>query len=96
MKLYPVVVAGGSGTRFWPLSRVGRPKQFLPLVSSKPLLVETLQRLKGLATPAQTYVVCGKSHAPLVRKLCPALPPNTCWWSQRREIPDRPSPWRLG
>ncbi len=74
MKLYPVVMAGGSGTRFWPLSRVRHPKQFLPLVSSKPLLVETLARLKGLAPPGHTYVVCGPSHAAMARRLLPRLP----------------------
>jgi len=74
MKLYPVVMAGGSGTRFWPLSRARRPKQFLPLASSKPLLVDTVARVKGLATLGQTYVVCGPTHAALVRRLLPALP----------------------
>jgi mannose-1-phosphate guanylyltransferase len=74
MKLYPVVMAGGSGTRFWPLSRVRRPKQFLPLASSKPLLVETVGRLKGLAGLQETYVVCGPGHAALVRRLLPGLP----------------------
>jgi len=74
MKLYPVVMAGGSGTRFWPLSRVRHPKQFLPLVSSKPLLVETVARLKGLAPLLHTYVVCGPSHAALARRLLPGLP----------------------
>jgi mannose-1-phosphate guanylyltransferase len=76
MKFYPVVMAGGSGTRFWPLSRARRPKQFLPLSSGKPLLVETLARLKGLATLRQTYVVCGPPHAALVRKLLRGLPPK--------------------
>lgn len=74
MALHPVIMAGGSGTRFWPLSRKDRPKQFLPLTSKQPLLVETMARLKGLATPKQTWVVCGKSHAPTVRKLLPRLP----------------------
>src|SRR5262249_43495025 len=55
--LYPVVMAGGSGTRFWPLSRKARPKQFLALATDRPLIVETVDRLKGLATPARTYVV---------------------------------------
>jgi mannose-1-phosphate guanylyltransferase len=74
MKLYPVVMAGGSGTRFWPLSRVRRPKQFLALSSGKPLLLETLARLKGLATPSHTFVVCGPVHAALVRRLVRGLP----------------------
>ncbi len=76
MKFYPVVMAGGSGTRFWPLSRARHPKQFLPLVSGKPLLVETVARLKGLATPAQTYVVCGPTHAALARRLLKGVPPR--------------------
>jgi mannose-1-phosphate guanylyltransferase len=74
MKLYPVVMAGGSGTRFWPLSRVRRPKQFLSLTSSKPLLLETLARLRGLAPLGRTYVVCGPTHAALVRRLVKKLP----------------------
>lgn len=71
--LFPVIMAGGSGTRFWPLSRAARPKQLLPLVSKNPLIVDTAARVKGLAKPAHTYVVCGKAHAPQIRKLL-ALP----------------------
>jgi len=74
MTLYPVVMAGGSGTRFWPLSRKARPKQFLALATNRPLIVETVDRLKGLATPARTYVVCGPVHARAVRRLLPRLP----------------------
>lgn len=77
MTLYPVVMAGGSGTRFWPLSRKARPKQFLALATDRPLLVETVKRLDGLATPGRTYVVCGPVHARAVRRLLPRLPaPN--------------------
>ena len=74
MTLYPVVMAGGSGTRFWPLSRRARPKQFLALATDRPLIVETVDRLRGLATPARTYVVCGPVHARAVRRLLPRLP----------------------
>ena len=74
MTLYPVVMAGGSGTRFWPLSRKARPKQFLALATDRPLIVETVDRLKGLATPARTYVVCGPVHARAVRRMLPRLP----------------------
>ena len=75
MTLYPVVMAGGSGTRFWPLSRKARPKQFLALATDRPLIVETVNRLKGLVTPGRTYVVCGPVHARAVRRLLPRLPP---------------------
>ena len=74
MSLYPVIMAGGSGTRFWPLSRRARPKQFLPLASEKPLLVDTVSRLEGLAALGDTFVVCGQVHAPAVRKLVKGMP----------------------
>jgi mannose-1-phosphate guanylyltransferase len=74
MRLFPVIMAGGSGTRFWPLSRRARPKQFLPLASEAPLIVDTFARLKGLASPKDTWVVCGKAHAPLARRALRAVP----------------------
>ena len=74
MTLYPVIMAGGSGTRFWPLSRRMRPKQFLPLASEKPLIVETAERVQGLARRQDRYVVCGKAHAAAVRRWVKGLP----------------------
>ena len=74
MTLYPVIMAGGSGTRFWPLSRRMRPKQFLPLASEKPLIVETADRLHGLARRRDVYVVCGKAHAAAVRRWVKGMP----------------------
>ncbi|OFX21266.1 MAG: mannose-1-phosphate guanylyltransferase [Anaeromyxobacter sp. RBG_16_69_14] len=76
MKLYPVVMAGGSGTRFWPLSRKGRPKQFLHLLGDAPLLAATVARLPPLAKLDRTYVVCGPAHARTVKKMLPELPPE--------------------
>jgi mannose-1-phosphate guanylyltransferase len=67
-------MAGGSGTRFWPLSRSSRPKQFLPLATKDPLIAETMKRMSGLSTPARTSVVCGAKHAALVKKALPKLP----------------------
>ncbi len=74
MKLFPVVMAGGSGTRFWPLSRRDRPKQFLPLAGDEPLLAATVARLPPLARARDTYVVCGPSHAAAARRMLPKLP----------------------
>ncbi|NOK19161.1 mannose-1-phosphate guanylyltransferase [Corallococcus carmarthensis] len=74
MALYPVIMAGGSGTRFWPLSRQARPKQFLPLASKQPLLTDTAQRLKGLAPVKNTFIVCGPVHAKTAAKLVKGLP----------------------
>lgn len=73
-KLYPVIMAGGSGTRFWPLSRKARPKQFLALATDKPLITETANRLKGLATPKALFVVCGKVHSGPVKRLVKGIP----------------------
>lgn len=74
MKLFPVIMAGGSGTRFWPLSRRDRPKQFLALAGDTSLLRATVDRLPPLARVESTFVVCGPSHAPSVRRLVPRLP----------------------
>lgn len=74
--LFPVILAGGSGTRFWPLSRRRRPKQLLPLAGKKPLLVETVARVKGLASPRSVVVVCGVLHAREIRRMLPSLPPK--------------------
>lgn len=49
MKIQPVILCGGAGTRLWPLSREQHPKQLLPLAGKLSLLQETLQRLEGLA-----------------------------------------------
>lgn len=74
MKIYPVIMAGGSGTRFWPLSRKATPKQFLPLATERPLIADTAARLKGLAKPSDTFVVCGKLHAGPAKKWVKGLP----------------------
>jgi len=74
VKIYPVVMAGGSGTRFWPLSRKDRPKQFLALAGDEPLLAATVTRLPPLARAKDTYVVCGPAHAAAARRMLPDLP----------------------
>jgi len=73
-KLYPVIMAGGSGTRFWPLSRRDRPKQFLALAGDEPLLAATVSRLPPLARARETFIVCGPKHAAAARRLLPKLP----------------------
>ena len=55
--LLPVIMAGGSGTRLWPVSRSLYPKQFLPLASDKTMLQETVLRLSGLET-APPVTIC--------------------------------------
>ncbi|MEM5529418.1 mannose-1-phosphate guanylyltransferase/mannose-6-phosphate isomerase [Gammaproteobacteria bacterium AS21] len=59
--LIPVVMAGGSGTRLWPLSRKLFPKQFLPLISKDSMLQATLNRLGGLDL-AEPIIICNEEH----------------------------------
>lgn len=59
-----VVMAGGSGTRFWPESRISRSKQFLNLTGGGPLVVETIRRLFPLVPRENVWVVAGEKDAP--------------------------------
>jgi mannose-1-phosphate guanylyltransferase len=73
MALHAVVLAGGSGTRFWPLSTGRRPKHLLALLGRRTLLEETAARLKGLVPPSRTVVVTAKEQAAEVRRLLPSV-----------------------
>lgn len=61
MKLVPVIMAGGSGTRLWPLSRSMYPKQFIDLASDKTMLQDTVLRLEGMDC-APPVVICNEEH----------------------------------
>ncbi|MBA2555590.1 MAG: mannose-1-phosphate guanylyltransferase [Geodermatophilaceae bacterium] len=72
---YPVIPAGGSGTRLWPLSRKGRPKFLFPLgEAERSLLQATARRLLPLADLDRLLVVTGAAHADAVREQLPDLP----------------------
>ena len=71
---YCILMAGGSGTRFWPASRRQRPKQFLPIAGGEPLIVETWKRVEGLVPPERVLVVTTADQAEEVRGLLPDLP----------------------
>ena len=70
--LVPVIMAGGSGTRLWPLSRSLYPKQFLPLVSDRTMLQETVLRLKGLETEPPV-TICNEEHRFIVAEQLRAI-----------------------
>lgn len=72
--IYALVLAGGSGERFWPLSRRARPKQLLRLVSDEPLLEQTVARLEGLVAPERILVLTNVEQEAAVRTLLPHLP----------------------
>jgi len=70
---HAVILAGGSGVRFWPLSRRRRPKQFLPLGGSVSLLRATFERLVPLIPAERMWVVTSRVHARAVAKELPEL-----------------------
>ena len=74
---FGVIMAGGSGTRFWPLSRALRPKQLLPLGGGdSSLLRETQRRISSLIPPERTLVVTSEALAAQTRAELPELPPE--------------------
>lgn len=67
-------MAGGAGTRLWPLSRKARPKQLLRLFGGKSLLRGAFERLAALLDPSEIYVITGAKYLPLVARELPELP----------------------
>lgn len=66
-RMFAAIMAGGSGTRFWPASTTQRPKQFLKLFGDRTMLEHTIDRLSGLATDAGIAIVCGEHQAAIAR-----------------------------
>ncbi len=73
--LHAVIMAGGRGTRFWPLSTGKRPKQLLPIMSARTMIQETAERVAPLVPPERLWVVTGAEQAVEVARQLPALPP---------------------
>ena len=72
--MYAIVMAGGAGTRLWPLSRRGAPKQLLALTGETSLLQQTVARLVTLLKPHDIYVITGQAHVRATREQLPQLP----------------------
>jgi mannose-1-phosphate guanylyltransferase len=72
--LHAVIMAGGTGTRFWPASRAAVPKQLLALVGKESMLQQTVERLGDLATPEHTLIVTNERLVPAIREQLPKLP----------------------
>ncbi len=60
--MFAVIMCGGSGTRFWPASRKGRPKQFLNITGKGPMIVETCDRLRPLIRDEEMVLILGREH----------------------------------
>jgi mannose-1-phosphate guanylyltransferase len=72
--LHAVIMAGGSGTRFWPASRRSYPKQLLPIGTQQPLVAETVQRISGLVPPSQILIVTNAVYAKMTAELLSDVP----------------------
>jgi mannose-1-phosphate guanylyltransferase len=71
---WAVVLAGGVGSRFWPLSTRARPKQLLPLVTAQPLLADALARMRPLIAPERTLVLTNAGLARAVAEIAVGIP----------------------
>jgi mannose-1-phosphate guanylyltransferase len=74
--IYAIVMAGGSGTRFWPVSVQKRPKQLLRLAGDKSMIRATVERILPLAPFDRVMVVTGASHADALAAELPEVPPD--------------------
>ncbi|MEO6526667.1 MAG: sugar phosphate nucleotidyltransferase [Gemmatimonadaceae bacterium] len=74
MTHWAVVLAGGVGSRFWPVSTPARPKQLLPLATAEPMLADALARLAPLAPPERTLVLTNAGLVDAIAALAPSLP----------------------
>lgn len=72
--MYAIVMAGGAGTRLWPLSRRRTPKQLLNLAGDASLLQQTVARLAPLLDPADIFVITSQAHVRATREQLPQLP----------------------
>ena len=73
---YALILAGGSGTRFWPLSRDSKPKQLLDLFGDGTLLAHAIRRLEGLVPPENILILTNAKQLEGVRAAAPSLPPE--------------------
>lgn len=74
MDIRVIIMAGGAGTRFWPLSRRKKPKQFLPIVSEKTMIEETVDRISPRVPLNNIYTIATAEKTLMIKKLLPDIP----------------------
>ncbi len=74
MDLRAIIMAGGVGTRFWPVSRKNQPKQFLPIVSEKTMIEETIDRLSPRIPLNNIYTIANPEKTEIAKSFLPGLP----------------------
>lgn len=72
---HALIIAGGSGTRLWPMSRADRPKQLIPFINGRSLIEVAWQHLDGLIDVERRYVCAGRTHRDGIRRALHQLPP---------------------
>ena len=72
--IYCLIMAGGSGTRFWPRSRTQKPKQYLSLFGEESLLESTIGRFEKMMSPENIYIVSGKNQSVVLEAQTPSVP----------------------
>ena len=88
---YALILAGGSGTRFWPLSRDHKPKQLLDLFGTGTLLAQTIARLDGLVPVENILILTNEKQVAAVREVAPQIPAANVI-AERNARPRRLSP----
>ena len=73
-KRYVVIMAGGKGERFWPQSRLRRPKHLLPIVGDTPMLTQTVERLGSVVPPERVLIITNTEQREAVIETCPMVP----------------------
>jgi mannose-1-phosphate guanylyltransferase len=74
MDVRAMIMAGGVGTRFWPLSRKKKPKQFLPIISAQTMIEETVIRLLPFIHPSHIYTIANPDQTQAIQNLLPSIP----------------------
>ena len=72
--MYAVIMAGGRGTRFWPLSRDRMPKHLLAITGTKTIIQQTIERIRPLIPERNIYIITNKDHYDEIRRQCPNVP----------------------
>ncbi len=73
---YALIMAGGSGTRLWPLSRISRPKQALQLIGDRTMMQHAVERVAPLFPPERIFVVTRAEHVSILSEQVPEVPPG--------------------
>ena len=73
-KCYAVIMAGGRGERFWPLSKKTLPKPFIPLLKKETMIQETVERIKPLIPEERIIIVLSQDHFPVAQQQLPEIP----------------------